>query len=65
MAVPRSRLSNSRKNKRRSHSAKKKKNLVICKNCKKEKLPHRACISCGFYKENKKTSITPQSEIKK
>jgi large subunit ribosomal protein L32 len=51
MAVPRSRLSNSRKNKRRSHMAPKKQNLSICDNCQTPSLPHRICEACGFYKK--------------
>ncbi len=49
MAVPRSRLSNSRKNLRRSHHAKKAKSVALCSNCKAPHLPHRMCSSCGFY----------------
>lgn len=48
MAVPRNRHSNARKNKRRSHHAKKVKNLVACSNCNAAKLPHCICSSCGF-----------------
>jgi large subunit ribosomal protein L32 len=49
MAVPRNRHSNARKNKRRSHLAKVKKNTSKCSNCSKEILPHRICNFCGFY----------------
>ncbi|MDE3046617.1 MAG: 50S ribosomal protein L32 [Verrucomicrobiota bacterium] len=49
MAVPRNRTSNAKKNSRRSHHAKKPKNLSACGNCKKLRLPHRICPSCGHY----------------
>jgi large subunit ribosomal protein L32 len=49
MAVPRNRHSNARKNKRRSHLAKKKKNILSCTNCQKPTLPHNICNFCGFY----------------
>ncbi|MEG0036743.1 MAG: 50S ribosomal protein L32 [Victivallaceae bacterium] len=49
MAVPRNRLSNARKNIRRSHHAKKAKIVVVCSNCNHAFLPHRVCASCGFY----------------
>lgn len=49
MAVPRNRLSNARKNSRRSHHAKKPKNVVECMNCKNKRLPHRVCGECGYY----------------
>lgn len=49
MAVPRNRVSNARKNIRRSHHAKKAKNILECSNCKKAVLSHRVCGSCAFY----------------
>lgn len=50
MAVPRGRISNARKNKRRAHHAKKPVSLGVCKNCNKNKPMHRACPYCGTYK---------------
>jgi len=49
MAVPRNRHSNSRKNTKRSHHAKKKKTLAVCSECGHRTLSHAACISCGKY----------------
>ena len=49
MAVPRNRVSNAKKNSRRSHHAKKPKTLSGCSNCGKMRLPHRVCPSCGHY----------------
>ncbi|HRD55972.1 MAG TPA: 50S ribosomal protein L32 [Parachlamydiaceae bacterium] len=49
MAVPRNRLSNSRKNTKRSHHAKKPKNVHVCSSCSKPKLRHTICQSCGSY----------------
>ncbi len=49
MAVPRNRTSNARKNSRRSHMAKAKKQTQSCKNCQTAVLSHRICPSCGFY----------------
>jgi large subunit ribosomal protein L32 len=51
MAVPRNRLSNARKNSRRSHHAKKPKNTVACSNCGTLKLPHVICTACGAYND--------------
>ncbi len=53
MAVPRNRLSNSRKNLRRSHHAMKKTGFSSCSHCSSEKLPHRVCLSCGYYNGRK------------
>ncbi len=50
MAVPRNRHSNSRKNKRRAHDAKKPINATSCPNCSKMRLSHRMCASCGHYR---------------
>lgn len=49
MAVPRNRLSNAKKNSRRSHHAKKPKNLSACSNCGRLCLSHRVCSGCGHY----------------
>lgn len=49
MAVPRNRVSNSRKNTRRSHMAKKPKQTVACSNCGVAALSHTVCGACGYY----------------
>lgn len=49
MAVPRNRVSNSRKNTRRSHMAKKPKQTSGCPNCGVARLPHMMCVACGHY----------------
>ena len=63
MAVPRNRLSNARKNKRRSHLAKKCIQAILCKNCKNTMLSHRICPSCGFYGE--KQIVEKKEDVKK
>lgn len=49
MAVPRSRVSNQRKNTRRAHHAKKPRNLISCTKCGVKRMPHTICQSCGSY----------------
>ena len=58
MAVPRNRLSVSRRNQRRAHDAKSPKTILECKNCGKSVRPHRACMSCGYYKGR---SLVPEA----
>ncbi|MBN4066790.1 50S ribosomal protein L32 [Simkania negevensis] len=49
MAVPRNRTSNSKKNMKRSHHAKKPKTLTACMGCGSMRRPHAICLSCGRY----------------
>lgn len=50
MAVPRNRHSNSRKNNKRSHHAKKPVALANCSSCGQWCKPHCICPHCGQYK---------------
>ncbi|MDR3156292.1 MAG: 50S ribosomal protein L32 [Holosporaceae bacterium] len=49
MAVPKKKISKSRRDMRRSHLAITPVNTVPCSNCKGFKLPHHVCPTCGFY----------------
>lgn len=49
MAVPRNRISNARKNSKRSHHAKTPKTVTACGRCGSPRLPHTVCQSCGAY----------------
>ncbi|MFQ5985107.1 MAG: 50S ribosomal protein L32 [Alphaproteobacteria bacterium] len=49
MAVPKKKVSRSRRNMRRSHHALRAPNLVECPNCGELKLPHHLCRGCGYY----------------
>lgn len=55
MAVPTKKISRSRRDKRRSHHALKRANLVECSNCGELKLPHHVCAACGYYREREVT----------
>lgn len=50
MAVPKRKTSNSRRKMRRSHNALSSNTVSSCSNCGASKLPHRVCLSCGYYK---------------
>jgi large subunit ribosomal protein L32 len=49
MAVPKKKVSPSRRNMRRSHEALKGSAYVECPNCGETKRPHHVCGACGFY----------------
>jgi large subunit ribosomal protein L32 len=47
--LPKRKHSKGRRNRRRSHDALTKPQLVACSNCGEMHLPHVVCISCGHY----------------
>ncbi len=49
MAVPKKKVSKSRRNMRRAHDALKPSAYVECPECGEIKRPHHICPSCGFY----------------
>lgn len=52
MAVPKKKKSKSKRDMRRAHHDRiELKSLVSCSRCGAPRLPHRACIKCGFYKD--------------
>ena len=50
MAVPKSRTSKGKRDRRRSHDALATPTQSVCPDCGAPKLPHRVCQSCGSYK---------------
>jgi len=50
MALPKRKQSNSRTGKRRSHDALTPPNLARCPRCNADKMPHRVCANCGYYR---------------
>lgn len=51
MAVPKKKISKSRRGQRRSHDALAPAPYVECSNCGEFKRPHHVCPSCGYYKD--------------
>lgn len=49
MATPKKKVSQSRRDMRRSHIYVEPKNLVDCPNCGEAKLQHNVCTNCGVY----------------
>ena len=50
MAVPKSRTSKAKRDKRRSHDSLTAPARSNCPSCGAPKLPHRVCASCGTYR---------------
>lgn len=46
---PKRKHTKGRRNRRRSHDALSKPNLVACSNCGEMRLSHVVCPSCGYY----------------
>ncbi|MBU1998036.1 MAG: 50S ribosomal protein L32 [Candidatus Omnitrophota bacterium] len=65
MPLPKKRHSKARGRRRRTHWKIKGKNLMECPQCKKTKLQHRACASCGYYNGKKVLEIKVKEKKKK
>ena len=50
MALPKRKISKSRRDKRRTHKKAEAPNLSTCPECGEAKQPHHACPSCGSYR---------------
>jgi large subunit ribosomal protein L32 len=59
MAVPKKRVSKSRKGMRRSHMSQRFQapQLSTCSRCGEPKLSHRVCANCGHYKDKEVLSV--------
>jgi large subunit ribosomal protein L32 len=51
MALPKHKVSKSKRDKRRTHQKIEAPNLNTCSQCGETKQPHHACPSCGYYKD--------------
>ena len=50
MALPKKKLSRSRRDRRRAHEALSKLNLTTCPQCRSLTRPHTICPTCGTYR---------------
>lgn len=59
MAVPKKRVSKSKKGMRRSHMSQRFQapNVSKCSRCNEPKLPHRVCPTCGYYNDKEVVSM--------
>ncbi len=62
MAVPKRKISPSKRNMRRSHDRLVGRNLVECQNCGEFKLSHQICQSCGYYKKKEVIQMVDTDE---
>jgi len=58
VALPKRKISKSRRDKRRTHWRLSEPNIMECPNCNQPKLTHRACPNCGYY--NKREVYFPK-----
>jgi large subunit ribosomal protein L32 len=47
--LPKRKISQGRRDRRRAHDALPSRQLVTCSNCGEKRLPHRVCPNCGHY----------------
>ncbi|HEU4763993.1 MAG TPA: 50S ribosomal protein L32 [Gemmatimonadales bacterium] len=57
MAVPKRKLSKSRKRLRRGHHSGAGMKTQACPRCSSPKLPHRVCPTCGYYRGKKAVDV--------
>ena len=64
MAVPKKKVSPSRRGNRRSHDSLTKTNVIECENCGAEKIAHHICSSCGHYRKRQVFNVKKVEENK-
>ena len=57
MAVPKRKVSKSRRDKRRTHYKAEMPTTTTCSNCGETVLPHNICQKCGYYKKKQVLEI--------
>ena len=65
MSVPKQRHTKQRRDRKRERFAIKTVSTQACPKCGKEKLPHRACSACGFYKGKEVVNTLKKTTKKK
>lgn len=65
MAVPKKKMSRSRRDRRRANTALDKMNLVPCPTCRALMRPHAICPTCGNYRGVKYLQVEADAPAKK
>ena len=63
MAVPKSKITKSKRNMRRSHDALVAGNPAECANCGELKRPHHVCGACGHYDSSEVVAMTVATDM--
>jgi len=63
MAVPKSKITRSKRGMRRAHDALVAANPNECANCGELKRPHHVCGACGHYGENEVVSMVEEIDL--
>jgi large subunit ribosomal protein L32 len=64
-ALPKRKVQQGARNRRRSHLALKPRQLVICPQCKEVHLPHHVCPNCGTYNGVEVIEVKEKTKRKK
>jgi|OM-RGC.v1.035306270 ribosomal protein L32 len=63
MAVPKSKITRSKRGMRRSHDALRVASFDECSNCGELKLPHHLCYACGHYGSKEILSVVEEVDL--
>jgi len=63
MAVPKSKITRSRRGQRRSHDALVAANPNECANCGELKRPHHVCAACGHYADREVVAMVDEIDL--
>ena len=62
MAVPKSKISKSKRGMRRAHASLKCETINECPNCGEIRRPHHVCPACGFYNAMEIVNMSEQEQ---
>jgi large subunit ribosomal protein L32 len=63
MAVPKSKITRSKRGMRRAHDSLRAINIVECSNCGEQKIPHHICKACGHYGDKEIIPIVEDIDV--